>query len=201
MSPDDPRHGRQSGYLAGCRADCCRHAHMVWMKRYRMSAPRSIDAIGSHRRVQALEAIGWTRADISKELGHKRDYIKHVLAADVIFTRTAEAIENVYEQLSETVPQDAPTRRAGQWRKHETTRERARKAGYPPPSAWFGVDIDDPEAEPDPGWREYRRPITALLEDFDWLVGNGESEHMAATQLGVTLDAVQVARRRLERAS
>jgi hypothetical protein len=32
MSPDDPRHGTRAGYIAGCRADCCRDPHLRYQK-------------------------------------------------------------------------------------------------------------------------------------------------------------------------
>lgn len=33
MTPDDPRHGKRRGYVAGCREDCCRNPHLHYQKR------------------------------------------------------------------------------------------------------------------------------------------------------------------------
>ena len=41
MTPDDPRHGKRSGYLAGCGNDCCRIANARWTKQYRHAASRN----------------------------------------------------------------------------------------------------------------------------------------------------------------
>ena len=33
LPPDDPRHGLDIGYQAGCRQECCRDAHRVYNAR------------------------------------------------------------------------------------------------------------------------------------------------------------------------
>ena len=149
MNPDDPRHGTNAGYSAGCRLDCCRHAHMVWMKRYRMVGRGLVPPLGSRRRIEALEAIGWSRAEVSRQLGRTREYIGHALRCEHINQDTADAIAAIYDRLSMVVPTDSPVRRKGETRKHEATRKRAASKGFAPPLAW--EDIDDPNEEPDLG--------------------------------------------------
>ncbi|HEY3559629.1 MAG TPA: hypothetical protein VGL05_19305 [Kribbella sp.] len=41
MTPDDPRHGRRSGYLAGCRNTCCSEPNRRWTKQWRLQAARN----------------------------------------------------------------------------------------------------------------------------------------------------------------
>lgn len=41
MSPDDPRHGKRAGYIAGCRTACCQQPNQRWIKRYRLAASRN----------------------------------------------------------------------------------------------------------------------------------------------------------------
>lgn len=149
MSPDDPRHGTNAGYCAGCRNACCRHGHMVWMKRYRMGVGGMVPTLGSRRRVEALEAIGWSRAEISRQLGRTREYIGHALRNEVVQQGTADAIAAIYDRLSMVVPLDAPVRRKGETRKHDATRTRAARRGFAPPLAW--EDIDDPNEKPNLG--------------------------------------------------
>jgi hypothetical protein len=151
VSPDDPRHGTNAGYSAGCRDDCCKRGHMVEMKRYRMSGRGLISCIGTRRRVEALEAIGWTRANISRELGYTREYVGKTLRNDLIRQDTADAIAAVYDRLSMVVPVDPPNLRKGQTRAHETARRRAARLGFAPPLAWD--DIDDPDERPSLGGR------------------------------------------------
>ena len=41
MSPDDQRHGKRSGYLAGCKCAPCSDANRFWVKRYRYRAAKN----------------------------------------------------------------------------------------------------------------------------------------------------------------
>lgn len=84
------------------------------------------------------------------------------------------------------------------------TRVKARNAGHLPPLAW-----DDPGWLAAPkGWqpvvdvapvRTVGRPevATGIVEDFDWLVSQGESERQAADRLGVHRGTIRDYRRRL----
>lgn len=153
MNPDDQRHGTNAGYCAGCRDECCQRAHMVNMKRYRMNPKTLVPVIGTRRRIEALEAIGWSRAHVSRELGHSREWVGHVLRKDTIRQDTAAVIADIYERLSMVLPMDAPTRCKGQTRFHEVARSRARANGFAPPMAWDD-DIDNPDAVPNFGGRD-----------------------------------------------
>lgn len=138
IAPADHRHGTNPGYNAGCRAECCRRAHMVWMKRYRMyGADELIDATGTHRRIQALVALGHTLYDLSVDLGMTTRYAGKVLLAKKVRPATAEAVDDLYERLSMTRPNGWIADRA---------RTQAALKGYAPPLAWD--DIDNPESVP-----------------------------------------------------
>lgn len=201
MSPDDPRHGEERGYFAHHRdgeqaCDPCITGHRIAEKRRllrRMNGvPSWVPALGSQRRIQALAAIGWRFADISEQVGWKRAHepVKSVMTQAMISRHNAKRITAAYMELS---GKPGPSTRVI---------VAAKKRGWPEPSAWFGVDIDDPDATPDPGWSEPTRPsLRALIEDFDWLVSQGETEHAAAARIGVRLDNFRDSRRRAERAS
>lgn len=138
LPQEDPRHGTNRGYNAGCRSDCCRKAHMVWMKRYRMyGGDGLINATGTHRRIQALVALGHTLYDLSLELGMTTRYAGKILAAKNVRPVTAAAVDDLYEQLSMTRPEGWVA---------ERSRAQAAAKGWAPPLAWD--DIDDPSELP-----------------------------------------------------
>lgn len=178
------RHGVYSRYTEGCRCGPCRAASTRARKRHRLrllSGPLKRPRVGAARRIQALCAIGWPRAIIAAEMGyatvgslgsllHRRSGIDMVTT-----TRHARVVE-VYERLSGTPGPCARTAR------------HARKAGWAPPLAWEGIDIDDPAATPDTGEQGQRG---ADLDEWLHLARAGEDPERAARRLGVTLDAVE----------
>lgn len=138
MTPDDQRHGTNRGYNLGCRQDCCRQAHMVWMKRYRMyGADTLVDATGTRRRIQGLVALGHTLVALSNELGMSTRYAGKVLIVEKVRPETERAVRDIYERLSMTVPSGWTADR---------NRRLAKAKGWAPPLAWD--DIDNPAETP-----------------------------------------------------
>lgn len=149
MAPDDPRHGHQRGYLAGCRDDCCRAAHARDVKLGRLrqaeGRPRAVPVLGTQRRIRALMALGWTTTDIADAAGLcHRAKVSQILngqngkPAQWVTRTTADRIAAVYERLSMRIP---PHTRA-----RARTRTIATSRGYAPPLAWD--NIDDPDEQP-----------------------------------------------------
>lgn len=143
---------------------------------------------------------GWTAQDIADAAGwNHRNAVHRIMKGQKgkpcswVERKTYRTICETYERLIDQSPPDD--------RYHSRAHSIARGRDLTPPSAWFGVDIDDPEAEPDPGWSEPKRTdLSVLAEDFDWLVSQGESEHTAAARLGIKrLDHFKDSRRRVER--
>lgn len=95
-----------------------------------------VPAEPSRRRYQALQAIGWTQADIgvldARQL--RAGTTRYVMQA------TADALATTYERLRHT---EGPSIK---------TRTQAARSGWLPPSAWDDIDTDpDPRAgDPDP---------------------------------------------------
>lgn len=97
-------------------------------------ASGNVPSIGATRRIQALMAIGWRKADLE---------VAGVPAAQLV-TRTRARVSvqgwrrtrEVYERLSMT---PGPS---------QTCRDRARARGYAPPLAWDEDAIDDPRSAP-----------------------------------------------------
>lgn len=193
MSPDDERHGTTRGHAAGCRETCCREARNFDERRRRkqrqvLGIQRRIDGTGTRRRIQALWAIGWTSRDIATACGWSTPQaVTEVVGVRThVFTTTAATIRQAYDDLSNTY---GPS---------EKNRRMAATKGWATPNAWLCVDIDNPAAMPDPGWRDGRRkPQGETVEDFDWLVRQGEAPEQAAARVGVELDTITLYRKRL----
>lgn len=76
MSPDDPRHGQRSGYVAGCRQECCAVAHSRYQKRARLRAleegPQLISSACTVKRLQwwADRGVGLDAVRVAAGLGY-----------------------------------------------------------------------------------------------------------------------------------
>ncbi|GEB16696.1 hypothetical protein [Pimelobacter simplex] len=201
MSPDDPRHGTIAGCSAHLRTktpacDACKRAKMRYEKqRLLAGGATKVAAHGTRRRIQALRALGYSLRELAEVggWGSAHAAFKYPLIANTITAETARRVLKVYNRLSMT-PASGP--RVGR------NLRLARRNGWAPPLAWEGIDMDDPTAEP---WRpDSRRRVGRLdvvharVEDFDWLVSQGESEEQAAVRLGVRLDTLRDQRRRLD---
>ncbi len=98
-----------------------------------------IPAVGTHRRIQGLMAIGWTQGHIGAEAGLKQTAISATLHHEVVSSATAARIKAVFDRLHMTPgPSPQIVTKAGNW-------------GYHVPLAWDEDTIDDPAAKPDRG--------------------------------------------------
>ncbi|WP_043654614.1 hypothetical protein [Nocardia thailandica] len=107
-------------------------------------------AIGATRRIQALQALGWTRWDIAERLEIDSSTISQICNAQRVTYGRWAAVRALYEELSGT---PGPSQRAA---------ATARKHGLAAPLAWEGLDIDDPRVQPDwaaTGIRLADRPV------------------------------------------
>jgi hypothetical protein len=104
-----------------------------------------IDATGTHRRLQALIAIGWSQTALAKHLGMLPPNLRRAFSTDNVHAETARKVQTLYEKLWNQ-PQTG--------RDHQTrivanrARNIAKRNGWPPPLAWDDETIDDPDAAP-----------------------------------------------------
>jgi hypothetical protein len=134
VSPEDKRHGTHRGYVVGCRLLCCTAAHTRYMKLYRLGRiPRLVDATGTIRRIRALQALGWTYAEMGQQCGRSENWAYMIPRSPQVTSTTASRMARVYEELCMVVP-DGPYA--------ERTRRMARRKGWPPPLAWDDIDRD-----------------------------------------------------------
>lgn len=113
-----------------------------------------VSAVGSHRRVRALQALGWTQRELESRLGWGHRRLGVILGRSKIAAKNAKAISDLYDQLSMTTGPSEKTRR---W---------AKKLGFVPPLAWD--DIDDPDEIPEFGDDRWV-PFMERLEELRYL--------------------------------
>lgn len=152
IAPDDPRHGRSAGYVAGCRESCCRtaiadYARNLRTRQYLNGGPLTVDGTGTRRRIQALMALGWSGPRIDEHLGKRRTYTVRILLDDgPVLLKTAEMVARTYDALSMTLP---PSETRQERQVATRTRNYAKARGWVPPLAWN--NIDDPTENPNVG--------------------------------------------------
>lgn len=115
-----------------------------------------VDATGTHRRIQALVAIGWSQAQIAARLGVPDSDFALTLHRNTVTKATAEKVAALYLDLADAPPVgvDQRTRIA-----ISRSMRRADANGWPPPEAWDDTTIDDPTADPS--------PLTPEADDVD----------------------------------
>jgi len=105
---------------------------------------RKCPSLGTIRRIQALQAIGWSVPEIAKRAGIHHQHIYNLHRHATVYTSTAAAISEVYEQMAMTLPPESTT---GERISATRARNHARRKGWLPPLAW--TNIDDPDEHPD----------------------------------------------------
>lgn len=103
MTPDDPRHGRRAGYLAGCRSTCCTIPNYRASKKYKLEAQRNggrttVDPAPVRAHIQHLQTrmslnavadiIGSSASHLRKIVDHAhpvmhRDLAERILAVTI----------------------------------------------------------------------------------------------------------------------
>lgn len=141
-----------------------------------------IPSIGTIRRIEALQCMGWSQAEIGRRMGGvTAQAISQTKRSATIAAGRARAFRELYDELSMTPGPDAKTRA---W---------AAKKGYAPPLAWD--DIDDPDSTPDVGEPAHG----ADLDEWVFLVHGGVDPVQAAARCGLRLRSVERAALRSER--
>jgi DNA-binding NarL/FixJ family response regulator len=106
-------------------------------------APRShVGATGTHRRLQALIAVGWPHDELAARLGRSSTGLRRSMLSDSVTAQTARDVSALYEQLWNLhPPQSTDDQRAAS----DAARALAAERGWLPPLAWDDIDTD-----PDP---------------------------------------------------
>lgn len=144
LTPDDPRHGTSAGAYAHKRhgvpiCEPCRIARNEDRRqRYNddvLGRRRTYPPQGFRRRVEALQALGWSLNTIADRLDTTVQTVRSG-AFDATYISAARhiAMVKLFRQMSMTVPSDRFASRR---------RSIALRKGYVPPLAWDDIDNDD----------------------------------------------------------
>lgn len=96
---------------------------------------QAIDAIGTARRIRALQRIGYALRETGRLAGYRPNVIEGYARHPRIMPQVAQIFDRVYQEHK-----DQP-----RW---GVTSLRAEQFGYPGPWNWRGIDMDDPTAQP-----------------------------------------------------
>ena len=125
--------------------DCRAHEAAAAKFRYREQAygrwkPFLVDSMGTRRRIQALQAIGWSQPKIAALLGVRVRSWPWMASPHLLVERaTRDRVAALYEQLwNQPAPRDTPHNRQSDTR----SRNLAAARGWLPPAAWDDIDTD-----------------------------------------------------------
>lgn len=156
-----------------------------------------VNAIGTVRRLQALQYNGWTDGQLARQLACSTDLVWVMKRQQQVTAETAATVAALYDRLWAASP---PAGTACQAAMNLRVRRAAMRRGWCPPLAWDddnddGHGIDDPAATPAPGWRRHRRTdLAGIAEDVRWLRRTqGISTRQAAWRLHRSRDTVEAA--------
>jgi predicted transcriptional regulator len=163
-----------------------------------VAAHRRVPALGAHRRLRALVAVGYSQSRLAAELSVGRENFGAVMRSEEVHAATDRAVGRLYERLWNTPPpQTTPFEMAAVTRARRYAAER----GWPPPMAWDDESLDDPDGMPQTGGPPTGRANRRVEPDeVRWLESFGTSRELVAGRLGVTPAAVERAMHREEAA-
>lgn len=153
-----------------------------------------VPSAGTVRRLQALVAIGHPQNRLAAELGTAKQQVNKVIHGGYRATEAAWArrVADLYERWWD---QPAPPGRAS-----TLARTLAARNGWAVPMSWDDGHgphgIDNPAATPYRCARTDTRPHGATRENVAELSAQGLTDEGIAHRLGITVNAVQTARRR-----
>lgn len=147
-----------------------------------------VPAIYAARRIQALTALGYSVHWQAVQLGYQKQNMIGLIRGEKPFITSTvdQRIREHYERHSMTPPSAA-----SRFERASITKAKNMAAthGWVPPLAWN--NIDDPNEVPDVGATLQRGDSRrALVENFDWLVSQGESPEGAASRLGIQVATI-----------
>lgn len=160
----------------------------------------TVDATGTHRRLQALMVAGWPVEEITRRIGVKGYWVGRVLQRRRVSMVTESRVRGLYDQLWCVVPEGLGVDAVAA----ERTRFRARVEAWAPVGAWDDDTIDDPSAVPVLDAPMPEPEADAESSAARWLAGESVVLSDAARRLVIwhlmewTADPVEVIAARLE---
>jgi hypothetical protein len=149
VCPPDHAHAENLTCRAshGCKCDDCTtlgREYEFWRRHHR--AAGRVPAIGSIRRIRALNRLGWSRRVIGEQAGMSEDWVSGILRHKRVAPATAAKVRAAYDVLSMRLPEPVTPMEKEVVRR---SRAHAEKQGWPPPLAWDESKIDEPDGHVD----------------------------------------------------
>jgi hypothetical protein len=155
-------------------------------------------AAGTQRRLQALMARGWSLQAIARAEGLRAPQLARALEDPALITpKLAADVSAAYDRLWNVEP---PQQTEAERDLADAAAEAARIRGWAPPLAWDDDQIDQPGAEPEPGWERSSRTTMRsadLAADAEFVRSAGGYERASFVVIAGRLG---VGRARLEKA-
>jgi len=170
-----------------CKCDDCRELarnYEFWRQaQIRRGKALLVPALGTQRRIQALQRLGYSQSIIGAECGRSAPWVTHLTRVTTVKPATAQLIDALYARLSMTPPNpQTKHERAGVTK----AKRYAKRMGWAGPLDWDDIDLDPepPTVERDTdrgGW---------VVEEMDFLKRSGESAESIAVTLKRTRDGM-----------
>lgn len=146
-----------------------------------MADGRNIDATGTHRRIQALVAIGWSLARIGQRIGISPTNMSSFMRTGQCSAGKAKAVRELYNELW-----NSPQSGAEQRSRISANRAKnyAKAQGWLPPLAWDDETIDDPAAQPSVFEETPMVHGEERIGDIEFLIRTGAGQTEILSRLG-----------------
>ncbi|WP_431796496.1 helix-turn-helix domain-containing protein [Microbacterium enclense] len=144
-----------------------------------LGARQPVPAVGTHRRVQALVARGWSISHVGRVLGWEPGNFRAMLNREHVGAATHRDVAAIYERMWNVEPPRATHREKLVYSRSVSF---AKRRGWLPPLAWDDIDTD-PTPESDVV-QQGRVTGEELLEDIAFLLDGGESPEQVALLVG-----------------
>lgn len=151
ICPPDHGHGENSTCrsLHHCKCVACTEAaklYEFWRQgQIRAGRPLMVPAVGTIRRMRALQRLGWSLRVIAEAAGYSESWSQGITRQTTVSRRTAETVRRVYDLLSMRIPsQRTTTERSSVMR----AKNYAARQGWAAPLDWDEDEIDRPDGRP-----------------------------------------------------
>lgn len=146
-----------------------------------------VPVLGSMRRLQALNCVGYMNRELAQKLGVSDNLVHRWVngTQPFIFAEKARAVDKLFRELQLA---SAPDTVGG-----SRAKLRALRNGWAPPLAWNLEDLDNPEARPDLGAEPDFQDAIADARSL------GRDDHAIAASMGIQVDSLRTRIRREKR--
>ncbi|WP_396453073.1 hypothetical protein [Leucobacter aridicollis] len=120
----------------------------VWPAPELLADRRLVPARGTHRRIQALVAHGWSMSKLAEKMSWQVQNVSAMLNRDQVEARTMRTVAALFDELWNTAPPSETRADKGAITRAQGI---ARARGWAPALAWDDIDTDaEPEGLIDP---------------------------------------------------